>query len=69
MSYALARVEQSSRDELFRAYVARSLRAIPKGEYVKAQYADLVYPLPVDPRSGDEIAEDVIRRLGLEVTG
>lgn len=69
MSYALARIEQQSRDELFRAYVARSLRAIPKGEYVEAQYADMAYPIPVDPRSGDEIAEDVIRRLGLEVTG
>ena len=68
MRYALARIEQQSRDELFRAHVARSLQAIPKGEYVKAQYADLAYPLPVDPRSGDEIAEDVIRRLGLEVT-
>ncbi len=68
MAYVLARVEQQTRDELFRAYVARSLRAIPKGEYIEAQYADLAYPLPVDPRSGDEIAEDVIRRLGLEVT-
>lgn len=69
MRYALARIEQQSRDELFRAYVARSLRAIPNGEYVEDQYTDLAYPLPVDPRSGDEIAEDVIRRLGLEVTG
>ena len=69
MAYVLARVEQQSRDELFRAYVARSLQAMPKGEYVEAQYADLAYPFPVDPRSGDEIAEDVIRRLGLEVTG
>ena len=68
MAYVLARAEQQTRDELFRAYVARSLQAIPKGEYIKAQYADLAYPLPVDPRSGDEIAEDVIRRLGLEVT-
>lgn len=69
MAYVLARVEQQSRDELFRSYVARSLQAIPKGEYIEAGYADLAYPLPVDPRSGDEIAEDVIRRLGLEVTG
>ena len=68
MRYALARIEQQSRDELFRAYVARSLRALPNGEYVEDQYTDLAYPLPVDPRSGDEIAEDVIRRLGLEVT-
>lgn len=68
MAYVLARAEQQTRDELFRAYVARSLRAIPRGEYIEAQYADLAYPLPVDPRSGDEIAEDVIRRLGLEVT-
>ena len=68
MADVLARVEQQSRDELFRSYVARSLQAIPKGEYIEAGYADLAYPLPVDPRSGDEIAEDVIRRLGLEVT-
>lgn len=68
MSYALARIEQQSRDELFRAYVARSIQAIPEGKYVEDQYTDLAYPLPVDPRSGDEIAEDVIRRLGLEVT-
>lgn len=68
MQYALARIEQQSRDELFRAYVARSIRAIPNGEYVEDQYTDLAYPLPVDPRSGDEIAEDVIRRLGLGVT-
>ena len=68
MAYVLARAEQQSRDELFRAYIARSLRAIPRGEYIEVQYADMAYPPPVDPRSGDEIAEDVIRRLGLEVT-
>ena len=34
MSYALARIEQQSRDELFRAYVARSIQAIPEGKYV-----------------------------------
>lgn len=40
---------------------------IPQGKYVAADWWDLAHPAPVDPRSGDEVAADVIGRLGLEV--
>ena len=63
----LARVEQRQADEVFKVYVASALQAAPQGRYVSADYWKLSHPAPADPRSGDEIAADVVSRMGLEV--
>lgn len=39
----------------------------PQGKYLSASWRELSEPRPIDTRSGDEIAADVIGRLGLEV--
>lgn len=34
---------------------------------LSVRYSDIIYPKPVDSRTGDEIALDVIQRLDLKV--
>lgn len=63
-----ARVAEMRLREMFRQMVTVSLRELPQGRYVQADYWGLAHPTPVDPRTGDEIAADVVGRLGLEVT-
>lgn len=38
-----------------------------QNKYLNVHYDDLIHPKPVDTRSGDEIALDVIQRLDLKV--
>ena len=40
---------------------------MPGGSYIKIEYADIINPKPKDERSGEEIAADIIARMGLEV--
>lgn len=44
-----------------------SLNLIGDNKKLNARYTDLIYPKPIDKRSGDEIALDVISNLGLKV--
>ena len=52
----------------YRVHVTESLRNMPQGRHVAISYWDMIHPKPADTRTGDEIAADVIERLGLEVT-
>lgn len=52
----------------WRSYVADSLREAPAGRYLTRRWADTLAPARRDGRTGDEIAADVIKKLGLEVT-
>lgn len=38
------------------------------GSYIKAHYDDIINPKPQDTRTGEEIAEEIIKKCGLEVT-
>lgn len=38
-----------------------------KGTYMTSKYVDLINRKPVDSRTGDEIAADVIKKCGLKV--
>ena len=69
--YLDARDRAHLRDEAFRVYVAESLRLAPQGRALVKPYAEVVASLGERPdtRTGEEIAADVITRLGLEVTG
>ena len=74
MRYAIARYQSQQRDLAYRIYVTDCLRIISEntakmveGSYITAKFADIINPKPVDNRTGDEIAADIIKRAGIEV--
>ena len=74
MRYAMARFNQHQRDLAYRIYVADCLRMttentakMSQGSYTAARFYDIINPKPVDDRSGNEIAADIIKRAGIEV--
>ena len=74
MRYATARFNQHQRDLAYRIYVTDCLRIISEntakmggGSYIAAKFADIINPKPVDNRTGEEIAADIINRAGIEV--
>ena len=74
MRYVIARFNQHQRDLAYRIYVTDCLRIISEntskmggGSYITAKFADIINPKPVDDRTGEEIAADIIKRAGIEV--
>ena len=74
MRYALARYNQHQRDLAYRIYVSECLRMISEntakisnGSYTVAKFEDIINPKPVDNRTGEEIAADIIKLAGIEV--
>lgn len=74
MRYATARFNQHQRDLAYRIYVTDCLRMatentakMSQGAYTAARFYDIIKPKPVDNRSGNEIAADIIKRAGIEV--
>lgn len=74
MRYAMARYKSQQRDLAYRIYVTDCLRIISEntakmcgGSYITAKLADIINPKPVDDRTGEEIAADIINRAGIEV--
>lgn len=74
MRYAMARYKSQQRDLAYRIYVSDCLRIISEntakicgGSYITAKLADIINPKPVDDRTGEEIAADIINRAGIEV--
>ena len=74
MRYAIARYQSQQRDLAYRIYIADCLRIISEntakmcgGSYITVKLADIIEPKPVDNRTGEEIAADIINRAGIEV--
>ena len=74
MRYATARFNQHRRDLAYRIYVTDCLRMatentakMSQGSYTTVRFYDFINPKPVDNRSGNEIAADIIKRAGIEV--
>ena len=74
MRYAMSRYQSQVRDLAYRIYVSDCLRIISEntakmagGSYITAKFADIINPKPVDNRTGEEIAADIIKRTGIEV--
>ena len=61
----MARYKDYMRDRAYRIYVSDSLNLAPQNKYRTDRYADIFQVVNKDTRSGDEIASDVISRLGL----
>lgn len=74
MRYATARFNQHQRDLAYRIYVTDCLRMatentakMSQSSYTAARFYDIINPKPVDNRTGEEIAADIINRAGIEV--
>ena len=74
MRYAIARYNQHQRDLAYRIYVTECLRMISENKasvggrsYMATKFEDIVNRKPVDNRTGEEIAADIIKRAGIEV--
>ena len=65
MRYVEARIDEYNREEAYRIYVTKSLQLIPQNKHLTKDYNELLKTQRVDPRSGDEIAIDIIKRAGL----
>ena len=75
MRYVTARYNQQMRDLAYRIYLTDGLKSISEnlsrvggGSYLNARFADLIdNNKPIDKRTGDEVAADVIKAAGLKL--
>lgn len=74
VAYALAKVKEQQKTELFRRYVAAGIKMLTEntakasgGVYLKDKYSTLINPVRMPEKSGEEIAAEVIKMAGLEV--
>lgn len=65
LKFARAQFEEKEEEHLYRIYMSDSLNYSVEGRRFTKRFADFINPQPIDDRSGDEIAEEVINRLGL----
>lgn len=63
-------------EKLYRYYLTDCLRVITENtaksahteaSYINNRFQDIIEPKPVITKSGDEIAEDIVRRAGLSI--
>ena len=66
--------QQEHDDKAVKSDYAECLRIISEntakmggGSYITVKLADIINPKPVDNRTGEEIAADIINRAGIEV--
>lgn len=76
VDHAMDCLKQERRAQAYEAYVAECLRlcceniaSITKGKYIPKTWIELCEPQAKDDRTGDEVASDVIIRLGLSFGG
>lgn len=74
MRYATARYQSQQRDLAYRIYVSDGIRIISEsaakaagGTFMSKRFSDLIKPKTTDTRSGEEIAADVFKRMGVSV--
>lgn len=62
----MARFEQAQEDFLYHDYVTTSLQLAPQNAYLSKKWREVINPDLVDNRTGDEIAQDIIKQAGLQ---
>lgn len=69
MRYVKAKWQERQHDLTYRFYITDGLWALTNNHILTNRYEDVLKQKPqkVDNRSGNEIASDVIQRLGLKV--
>ena len=64
-----AKCEQDFEEMSYRTYVTEILRLRGENKTLTKSWLDIIDPKPVDNRSGDEIAVQVLRNTGLTPKG
>jgi hypothetical protein len=74
MRYVTTRYQSQQRDLIYRIYVTNCLRIITEntakqagGNYMTAEYTDLIHPKKKDDKTGNEIVADFIQSSGIKV--
>lgn len=67
MRYVMSKYEEHVDNLTYRFFIADNLYYFTEGKRTRLSYSEMRKKLyePVDTRTGDEIAKDVINRLGL----
>lgn len=74
MRYVTARFESHQRDLVYRIFVTDALRMISEsaakfggGSFMGKRFYEIIKPKKVDNRSGEQIAVDVFKKMGVTV--
>ena len=72
--FCISLFQKEQEDKAVKIYYAECLRVITEntakmggGSYITAKLADIINPKPVEKRTGEEIAADIIKRAEIEV--
>ena len=72
--FCIAVCQKEQEDKAVKIYYAECLRVITEntakmggGSYITAKLPDIINPKPVEKRTGEEIAADIIKLAGIEV--
>ena len=71
MSYVRAAIAQDSEEYAYKVYMTDSAQLSVENKYISRRWCEIMEDMkkPVDNRTGDEVAADVIKRLGLSLKG
>lgn len=63
MRYVNARAGEQSREETYRFFVTESLRMLPQHKYIEKSYIELLKPVKVETRTGEQVADEVAKKF------
>lgn len=63
MRYVNARADEQSREETYRFFVTESLRMLPQQKYIEKSYIELLKPVKVETRTGEQVADEVAKKF------
>lgn len=63
MRYVNARADEQSREETYRLFVTESLRMLPQQKYIEKSYIELLKPVKVETRTGEQVADEVAKKF------
>lgn len=63
MRYVNARADEQNREETYRLFVTESLRMLPQQKYIGKSYIELLKPVKVETRTGEQVADEVAKKF------
>lgn len=63
MRYVNARAGEQNREETYRFFVTESLRMLPQNKYIGKSYIELLKPVKVETRTGEQVADEVAKKF------
>lgn len=66
LHYAIARFNEEQRTMAYRVYMTDSIQMVNQNSHLRDRWIDTINR-KVDNRTGDEVAQDVIKKAGLHL--